>query len=62
MWSTHTTEYYSAIKRMENAVCGNMDGPRDYPTKGRKSDKDKCYTAQYQILEWVAISSSRGSS
>ena len=26
----HTMEYYSAIKKSENAICSNMDGPRDY--------------------------------
>ena len=32
-------EYYSAIKKeWNNAICSNMDGPRDYFTK---SDKDK---------------------
>ena len=29
-------EYYWAIKR-NNAVCSNMDGPRDYHTKWSKS-------------------------
>ena len=26
-------EYYSAIKEWNNAICSNMDGPRDYHTK-----------------------------
>ena len=32
---THTMEYYSAIKKKErnNAICNNMDGPRDNYTK-----------------------------
>ena len=31
-------ECYSATKN--NAICKNMDGPRDYHTKQSKSDKD----------------------
>ena len=31
MWYVYTMEYYSAIKK--NAICSNMDGPRDYHTK-----------------------------
>ena len=28
---THTMDYYSAIRKQgNNAVCSNMDGPRDY--------------------------------
>ena len=30
-------EYYSAIKRINNAICCNMDGSRDYHTKWNKS-------------------------
>ena len=34
MWYTYTMEYYSAIKKeRNNAICSNMDGPRDYHTK-----------------------------
>ena len=29
----YTTDYYSAIKEQNNAICINMDGPRDYHTK-----------------------------
>ena len=30
----HTIEYYSAIKKeWNNAICSNMDGPRDDGTK-----------------------------
>ena len=28
-------------KEWDNAICSNMDGPRDYHTKWSKSDKDK---------------------
>ena len=33
MWYIYTMEYYSAIKKRNNAICSNMDGPRDYYTK-----------------------------
>ena len=32
-------KYYSAIKKENNAICSNMDGPRDYHIKWRKPDK-----------------------
>ena len=33
----YTIEYYSAIKKQWiNAICNNMDGPRDYYTKWSK--------------------------
>ena len=28
-------------KEWNNAICSNIDGPRDYHTKWSKSDKDK---------------------
>ena len=28
-------------KEWNNAICSNMDGPRDYHTKWSKPDKDK---------------------
>ena len=32
----------SAIKKMQNhAICSNTDGPRDYPTKRSKKEKEK---------------------
>ena len=35
-------EYYSAIKKPQNnAICSNMDGPRDYYTEWSKTEKDK---------------------
>ena len=34
MWHIYTMEYYLAIKKeWNNAICSNMDGPRDYDTK-----------------------------
>ena len=39
MWYTYTMEHYSAIKkRRNNAICSNMDGPRDCHTEWSKSD------------------------
>ena len=35
-------EYYSAIKN-ENAICSNMDGPRDYHAKQTKSEENDEY-------------------
>ena len=35
-------EYYSAVKKEQNnAICSNMDGPRDYHNKWSKSDKQR---------------------
>jgi len=35
-------EYYLTINNeWNNAICSNMDGPRDYHTKWNKSDRDK---------------------
>ena len=39
MWYKYTMEYYSAIKRMK--YCSNMDGPREYHTKGSKSVRQR---------------------
>ena len=40
MWYLYTMEYYSAIKKeWNNAICSNMDGPRDCHTEWSKSDK-----------------------
>ena len=36
-----TMEYYLAIKEWNNAICSNMDGPRDYHIKWSKSEKHK---------------------
>ena len=27
------TEYYSATEEKNNAICSNMDGTKEYPTK-----------------------------
>ena len=42
MWHIYTMDYYSAIKKeWNNAICSNMDGPRDYHTKWSKSDRER---------------------
>ena len=33
MWYIYIMEYYSAIKKNDNVICSNMDGPRDYHSK-----------------------------
>ena len=38
MWYIYTMEYYSANKKeWNNAICSNIDGPRDYHTKWSES-------------------------
>ena len=34
-------EYYSAIKKQNNAICSNMDETRDSHTKWSQKEKDK---------------------
>ena len=42
MWCIYTMEYYSAIKKEQNnAICSNMDGPRDCHTEWSKSDRER---------------------
>ena len=42
MWYIYTMEYYSAIKKEQhNAICSNMDGPRDCHTEWSQTEKDK---------------------
>ena len=42
MWYLYTMEYYSAIiKEWNNAICSNMDGPRDYHTKWSEADRER---------------------
>ena len=33
MWNIYLMEYYSTIKERNNAICSNMDGPRDFPAE-----------------------------
>ena len=49
MWYIYTLEYNSALKkRWHNAICSNMDEPRDYYTTWSKSYKDK-----YHIISLI---------
>ena len=42
MWYIYTTEYYSSMKKeWNNAICSNMDRPRDFHTKWSKSEREK---------------------
>ena len=34
-------EYYSAIKKWNNSICSNVDGPRDCHTKWTKLDRQR---------------------
>ena len=34
-------EYSSAIKEWNNAICGNMDGPRDDRAKWSKAERER---------------------
>ena len=36
-------------KEWNNAICCNMNGPRDYHTKWSKSEKDKYHMIPYDI-------------
>ena len=33
MWYMYTMEYNSVIKRDDNAICSNIDGPQNYHNK-----------------------------
>ena len=42
MWYVYTMEYYLAIKKeWNNAICSNMDGPRDCHTEWSKTERDR---------------------
>ena len=45
-----TIEYYSAIKN--NAICSNMDRPRDYHTEWSQTEKDKYYIISLPCGFW----------
>ena len=34
-------EYYSSIKEQNKAICGNMDGSKDYHTQWSKSYRER---------------------
>ena len=39
--STYKGILLSHKKEWNNAICNNMDGPRDYHTKWKKSDRER---------------------
>ena len=41
VWYIYTMNITQPWKEWNNAVCSNMDGPRDYHTKWSKPEKDK---------------------
>ena len=41
MWFIYTMEYYSAIKKWNNAICSNMAGPRHCQTEWSKSNRER---------------------
>ena len=41
MWYIYSVEYYSAIKRANNAIYSNMDATRDSYTKRNKSERQR---------------------
>ena len=40
---THTGMLLSHKKEWNNAICNNMDGPRDYHAKWSQTEEDKYY-------------------
>ena len=52
----YTMGYSSAIKKEgNNAICRNMDGPRDYHTNWSKSDKDKYPISQICGIKMIQV-------
>ena len=41
IWHIHNGTSLNHKKEQNNAICSNMNGPRDYHTTSTKSDKDK---------------------
>ena len=56
---THThipkMEYYSAIKRNNNAICSNTDGSRNYNTKWSNSEKNKYHITYMWNLKKISL-------
>ena len=49
----YTMGYYSAIKKEWNdAICSNMDGPKNYHTKWSKLDKYHIITYMWNFKTW----------
>ena len=43
MWYMYTMEYHSHQKKKNNAICHNMDGPRDWQPEWSISEKERQY-------------------
>jgi len=46
MWYMYTMEYYSAIKKTNNAICKNLDRTRNTQTKSEQ-ERQKSYDITY---------------
>ena len=57
LWYIYRMEYYSVIKRMDNAICSNMNGPRDFHTKSNRERQISQATTHVQnlILEMTQV-------
>ena len=48
-------------EKWNNAICSNMDGPRDYHTKWSKSEREKniiwyhIYIESKKIMQWTPV-------
>ena len=50
----HNGILFSRKKERNNAICSNTDGPRNYHTKGSKSDRER--QISYEITDmWNSI-------
>ena len=47
MWCIYNGILFNHKKELNNAICSNMDGPRDCHTEGSKSDRGQI---SYDIL------------
>ena len=47
----YTMKYYPAIKDEINAICSNLDGPRDYHTKESQKEKDTYHVMSLLYVE-----------
>ena len=54
MWYINTMGYFSAIKKWNNSLCSNMDGPRYCHTEWSKSEKEISFDITYlwNLKKW----------